>query len=62
MSLYRELASSIEETMEKADETQEFKNRLSKLIENDFDNSTLDSDISELIELVKNPEEQRDGH
>lgn len=61
MSLYYELSTSIEEVMNRVEETPEFKKRLSKLIENYFDNSYQDNDISELIELVE-AEEPADGH
>lgn len=58
MSLYSELSSSIKEVMEQSGENQEFKGRLSKLIENFFDNSYQDHDISELIDLVQETGEE----
>lgn len=61
MSLYSELSTSIAEVMARSSETQEFKNRLQKLIENYFDGSYQDNDISELIDLVQLVEEEPDG-
>lgn len=58
MNLYTELSASIAEVMDQSSETQEFKGRLAKLIENYFSGSYQDSDISELIELVQMTEEQ----
>ena len=62
MSLYSELAASIAEVMEHSGERREFQNRLLKLIENYFDGSYQDNDISELIDLVQLMEEDTDGY
>lgn len=62
MSLYSELSTSIKEVMDQSSETQEFKGRLSKLIENYFSGSYQDADISELIELVQIAEEHTDEY
>lgn len=62
MSLYSELSTSIAEVMDRSGETQEFKSRLSKLIENYFSGSYQDADISELIELVQVMEERMDEY
>ena len=52
MSLYRELQEAIDERTGSANETDEFKRRFAKTIENFFENNYQESDISELIELV----------
>lgn len=62
MSLYRELSDAIKEVVDLSPESVEFKQRFSKLIENYFDNSYQDSDISELIDLVQSVEEPEDGN
>ena len=62
MSLYLELSDAIREVIDSSPESVEFKQRFSKLIENYFDNSYQDSDISELIDLVKLVEGPEDGN
>lgn len=62
MNLYSELSTSIAEVMDRSSETQEFKGRLSKLVENYFSGSYQDADISELIELVQMVEEHIDEY
>lgn len=62
MSLYRELSDAIKEVVDLSPESVEFKQRFSKLIENYFDNSYQDSDISELIDLVQSVEDPEDGN
>ncbi len=62
MNLYLELSTSIAEVMDQSSETQEFKRRLSKLVENYFSGSYQDADISELIELVRMTEEHIDEY
>lgn len=62
MSLYRELSDAIKEVVDSSPESVEFKHRFSKLIENYFDNSYQDSDISELIDLVQSVEDPEDGN
>ena len=52
MSLYRELQEAIDERIGAANETDEFKRRFAKTIENYFENNYQESDISELIDLV----------
>ncbi len=52
MSRYRELQEAIDERVGSANETEEFKRRFTKTIENYFENNYQESDISELIELV----------
>ena len=53
MKLYPELTEAIKETVGNIDETSEFKARFTKLIENYFDKSCNNADITELIELVQ---------
>lgn len=62
MSLYREVSDAIREVIDSSPESTEFKQRFSKLIENYFDNSYQDSDISELIGLVQSMEDPEDGN
>lgn len=62
MSLYRELSDAIKEVINLSTESVEFKQRFSKLVENYFDNSYQDSDISELIDLVQSMEDPEDGN
>ncbi len=62
MSLYREISDAIREVIDSSPESVEFKQRFSKLIENYFDNSYQDSDISELIGLVQSMEDSEDGN
>ena len=62
MSLYSELATSIEEVINSTSESVEFKQRFSKLIENYFENNYQDNDISELIDLVQLTEESSNGY
>lgn len=62
MSLYREISDAIKEVMDSSPESVEFKQRFAKLIENYFDNSYQDSDISELIDLVQSMEDTEDGN
>ncbi len=62
MSLYREISDAIREVIDSSPESVEFKQRFSKLIENYFDNSYQDSDISELIGLVQSMEDPEDGN
>jgi len=62
MSLYREISDAIREVIALSPESVEFKQRFSKLIENYFDNSYQDSDISELIDLVQSMEDPEDGN
>ncbi len=62
MSLYREISDAIREVIDSSPESVEFKQRFSKLIENYFDNSYQDSDISELIDLVQPMEDPEDGN
>ncbi len=62
MSLYREISDAIREVIDSSPESAEFKRRFSKLIENYFDNSYQDSDISELIDLVQSMEDPEDGN
>lgn len=62
MSLYLELSDAIREVIDSSPESVEFKQRFSKLIENYFDNSYQDSDISELIDLVQLVEGPEDGN
>ncbi len=57
MSLYKELSSSIEEITAPLDETTDFKKQFARLIENFFTSNSTDNDISDVIELVKLPEE-----
>ena len=52
MSLYRELQEAIDECVGSTNETDEFKRRFTKTIENFFENNYQESDISELIDLV----------
>jgi hypothetical protein len=52
MKLYKELSEAISETIEVTQESDEFKTRLSKLIENYFENSYTDRDINEVIEMT----------
>ena len=62
MSLYRELSDAIKEVINLSPESVEFKQRFSKLLENYFDNSYQDSDISELIDSVQSLEDPEDGN
>ena len=62
MSLYSELATSIEEVINSTSESVEFKQRFSKLIENYFENNYQDNDISELIDLVHLTEDSSNGY
>lgn len=62
MSLYRELSDAIKEVINLSPESVEFKQRFSKLLENYFDNSYQDSDISELIDSVQSMEDTEDGN
>lgn len=62
MSLYREISDAIREVIDSSPESVEFKQRFSKLIENYFDNSYQDSDISELIDLVQLMGDPEDGN
>lgn len=60
MSLYREISDAIREVIDPSPESAEFKLRFSKLIENYFDNSYQDSDISDLIALAQLMEDSED--
>ncbi len=62
MNRYREIFDAIREVIDSSPESVEFKQRFSKLIENYFDNSYQDSDISELIGLVQSMEDPEDGN
>ena len=62
MSLYNELQQAITEEMLASPESDEFKRRFSKGIENIFDNSFQDNDISELIELIHISEDELNGN
>ncbi len=62
MSLYKELQQAIDEEMLTSPESEEFKRRFSKGIENIFDNSFQDNDIAELIELVHVSEDELNGN
>lgn len=62
MSLYEEISVTIREVLNHSDETMDFKNRYLKLIENYFDNSFQDNDISELIDLVSLQQEGSNGY
>jgi hypothetical protein len=57
MKLYEELADAIIETVNSTEETDEFKLRLGKLIENYFENTYTESDIDSVIELIQHVEE-----
>lgn len=61
MSLYRELQEAIDERVGSANETDEFKRRFTKTIENYFENNYQESDISELIDLVSISEDRSNG-
>lgn len=56
MSLYKELSSSIDDVIANANETDDFKKQFARLIENFFGSNSTDSDISDVIELVRLPE------
>lgn len=56
MKLYREMEESILEVSNDINETQEYKQRLNKLIENFFDRSTLEQDITGLIDITEDIE------
>jgi hypothetical protein len=53
MSLFNEMKEAIDECMRVSEESLEFKNRFSKLIENIFDKSANDSDIKEVVDLIQ---------
>lgn len=57
MSLYKELSSSIDDVIASANETDDFKKQFARLIENFFGSNSTDSDISDVIELVRLPED-----
>ena len=57
MSLYKELSSSIDDVIAHANETDDFKKQFTRLIENFFSSNSTDSDISDVIELVRLPED-----
>ncbi len=57
MSLYKELSSSIDDIIAHANETEDFKKQFARLIENYFGSNSTDNDISDVIELVRLPEE-----
>ncbi len=61
MSLYKELKEAIDELVGSANETDEFKRRFTKTIENYFENNYQESDISELIDLVSISEDRSNG-
>lgn len=62
MSLYREISDAIREVIDASPESEEFQSRFSKLIENYFDNSYQDADISELIDLAQLEEDPEDAN
>lgn len=55
MGSYKELNDAISNVLNKKDETDEFKRRLKKLIENSLDNSCVEDDIRSVIALIKLP-------
>jgi len=57
MSLYKELSSSIDDVIANAKETDDFKKQFTRLVENFFGSNSTDSDISDVIELVRLPED-----
>lgn len=57
MSLYKELSSSIDDIIAHANETEDLKKQFARLIENYFGSNSTDNDISDVIELVRLPEE-----
>ena len=57
MIIYQELSTAIKDVLSKIEESDDFKKRLSKLIENYFDDNCQEVDISELIEIVSLPED-----
>ncbi len=61
MSLYKELKEAIDELVGSVNETDEFKRRFTKTIENYFENNYQESDISELIDLVSISEDGSNG-
>lgn len=61
MKLYKELSDAMEEIITETEESEEFKSRLTGLIENHFEASSNESDINSLIELVRFMEESVDG-
>lgn len=60
MKLYKELSDAVIEIITEAEESEEFKTRLTGLIENHFEASSNESDINSLIELVRLMEESVD--
>lgn len=53
MKVYDELRESMQETVGDINETPEYKQRFVKLIENYFDQSYTDQDISDLINMAE---------
>jgi len=53
MKVYDELRESMQETVGNINETPEYKQRFIKLIENYFDQSYTDQDISDLIHMAE---------
>lgn len=62
MKLYKELYEAIEEIVSSTEESNVFKSRFSKLIENYFENSYTERDINDVIELIEIPEEHINGN
>ena len=57
MMQYSELSDAIKEVLNKANESDSFKKRLTQLIENSMEDSYRDDDIVALIEMLNKKEE-----
>ena len=62
MKLYEELFAAQSETISATEESNEFKTRFSKLIENYYDSSYAESDINDVIGLIGLAEKSTNGN
>lgn len=62
MKLYEELAEAMADTVAATEESNDFKSRFSKLIENYFEGSYAERDINDVIGLIGLAEESTNGN